>query len=69
MRVRRLGLVLILWLCGVTAALADKRVALLIATEDYRHIRPLENPANDVRALEEVLEGPDFEVFIEPTAT
>lgn len=62
---RRLALVLIFWLCGMTAALADRRVALLIAAEDYDYIRPLENPANDARALEEVLENLDFEVFVE----
>ena len=65
MLIRRLGLVLILWLCGLTAALADKRVALLIAADDYKTIRPLENPGNDARALEKVLEGLDFEVFVE----
>ncbi len=62
---RRLGLILILWLCGMTAALADKRVALLIAADDYRTIRPLANPANDARALEAVLEKLDFQVFVE----
>lgn len=65
MLIRRLGLVLILWLCGMTAALAEKRVALLIATEDYDYVRPLANPANDARALEQVLESLDFEVFVE----
>lgn len=65
MLLRRLGLVLILWLCGLSAALAEKRVALLIAAEDYDFVRPLENPLNDARALEQVLEGLDFEVFTE----
>ncbi|MCC7266855.1 MAG: caspase family protein, partial [Caulobacteraceae bacterium] len=65
MLVRRLGLVLVLWFCGVTAALAERRVALLIAAEDYDFVRPLENPANDARALEKVLESLDFEVFVE----
>ncbi len=62
---RRLGLVVILWLCGVSAALADKRVALLIAADDYKNVRQLANPANDARALETVLEALDFEVFVE----
>lgn len=65
MLIRRLGLVLILWLCGFTAALADKRVALLIAADDYQTIRALDNPSNDARALEEVLEKLDFQVFVE----
>ena len=41
MLVRRLGLVLILWLSGFSAALAEKRVALVIAAGDYDLIRPL----------------------------
>ena len=40
-------------------------MALLLAAEDYDFVRPLENPLNDARALEEVLEGLDFEVFVE----
>ncbi|NJM83724.1 MAG: tetratricopeptide repeat protein [Tabrizicola sp.] len=62
---RRLGLLLILWLGVATAALAEKRVALVIAAEDYDFIRPLANPANDARAIEETLEKLDFEVFVE----
>ena len=65
MLIRRLGLVLVLWLCGLSAALAEKRVALLIAADDYRNIRPLENPSNDARALEAVLEQLDFQVYVE----
>jgi uncharacterized caspase-like protein len=65
MLLRRLGLVLILWLCGLVPALAEKRVALLIAADDYKSVRKLENPSNDARALEEVLEKLDFEVFVE----
>jgi uncharacterized caspase-like protein len=65
MLIRRLGLICILWLCGLSAALAEKRVALLIAVDDYKSIRTLENPSNDARALEAVLESLDFEVFIE----
>jgi uncharacterized caspase-like protein/regulator of sirC expression with transglutaminase-like and TPR domain len=62
---RRLGLILILWLCAVPAAMAEKRVALLIAADDYKTIRPLTNPSNDARVLEEVLEKLDFQVFVE----
>lgn len=65
MLIRRLGLVLVLWLCGLSAALAEKRVALLIAADDYRNVRPLENPSNDARALEAVLEQLDFQVYVE----
>lgn len=62
---RRLGLVLIFWLGVANASLAERRVALLIAAEDYDQLRPLSNPANDARALEEVLKGLDFDVFTE----
>ena len=63
MLLRRLGVVLILWLCSLTAALAEKRVALLLAAEDYDFIRPLANPANDARALKVAVGiggGPDL---------
>jgi uncharacterized caspase-like protein/regulator of sirC expression with transglutaminase-like and TPR domain len=62
---RRLGLVLVFWLGVASAALAERRVALLLGAEDYDTLRPLSNPLNDVRALEEVLEKLDFEVTVE----
>lgn len=61
---RAVGGVLI-WLALATAALAEKRVALILAAEDYDLIRPLSNPANDARAMEDLLENLDFEVFVE----
>ena len=65
MLLRRLGLFMVLWLGVASAALAEQRVALLLGAEDYDLVRPLANPANDARALETVLEGLDFEVFVE----
>ncbi len=62
---RRVVLGLLVWLGLVTAALAEKRVALVLAAEDYSLIRPLSNPANDARAMEDLLEKLDFEVFVE----
>ena len=62
---RRVVLGLFVWLGLVTAALAEKRVALVLAAEDYSLIRPLTNPANDARAMEDLLEKLDFEVFVE----
>ncbi len=62
---RRLGVILLLWFGLATSALADRRVALVLAAEDYKLIRPLDNPANDARAMEALLEKLDFEVFIE----
>jgi len=61
----RLGLVLLVWLGVAAAALAEKRVALVIGAEDYTALRPLSNPVNDARAMEEVLEKLDFQVFVE----
>ncbi|TAG19802.1 MAG: caspase family protein, partial [Rhodobacterales bacterium] len=62
---RRVVLGLFVWLGLVTAAVAEKRVALVLAAEDYSLIRPLSNPANDARAMEDLLEKLDFEVFVE----
>ena len=62
---RRLGLALMVWLGVVTAALAETRVALILAAQDYQLIRPLTNPANDARAMEDLLKSLDFLVFVE----
>ena len=62
---RRLGLGLLIWLSLVTAALADKRVALVLAVEEYSAIRALANPDNDARAMQDLLEKLDFQVFVE----
>lgn len=58
-----LGLFLIFGLAQ--AALAEKRVALVLGVEDYKHLRPLDNPVSDARALEALLEGLGFEVTLE----
>ena len=62
---RRLGLVLILWLCGLTAAFAEKRVALIVGNDNYDNLRQLANPQNDARAMQETLERLDFKVVVE----
>ncbi|HOZ35339.1 MAG TPA: caspase family protein, partial [Tabrizicola sp.] len=62
---RRAVLGLMVWLGLVTAALAERRVALVLAVDDYEFIRPLTNPANDARAMEDLLEKLDFEVVVE----
>ncbi|MCX7286697.1 MAG: caspase family protein [Rhodobacterales bacterium] len=62
---RRLGLGLLIWLGLVTGALADKRVALVLAVEEYSAIRALTNPDNDARAMQDLLEKLDFQVFVE----
>ncbi|WP_309663398.1 caspase family protein [Tabrizicola sp.] len=62
---RRVGLVVLLWVGLATAAAAERRVALVLAAENYKLIRPLTNPDNDARAMEALLENLDFEVFVE----
>ncbi|MBL9047577.1 MAG: caspase family protein, partial [Tabrizicola sp.] len=63
--IRQAVLGCLLWLALTVSALAEKRVALVIAAEDYDLIRPLTNPANDARAMEDLLKSLDFEVFVE----
>ena len=46
-------------------ALAERRVALVMAANDYRQVRPLDNAVNDAIAIEEALRALDFEVFLE----
>jgi hypothetical protein len=48
-----------------SAALAERRVALVLAAEDYKQVRKLDNPVNDARAVETLLEGLGFEVWLE----
>lgn len=62
---RRVVLGLVIWLGLVSAALAERRVALVLAVEDYQMVRPLANPANDARAIEDLLKRLDFEVYVE----
>lgn len=62
---RRVLLALCLILGLAQTAVAEKRVALVLAAEDYEHVRPLDNPVSDARALEGLLEGLGFEVTLE----
>jgi uncharacterized caspase-like protein len=62
---RRVFLVVVLLIGYALPALAEKRVALILAAEKYTLIRPLGNPDNDARAIEDLLEKLDFEVFTE----
>lgn len=58
-------IVLVLVTFGADSALAERRVALVIAAEAYRELRPLENPINDAVAMQSALESLGFEVFLE----
>jgi len=48
-----------------TAAHADRKVALVLASDDYKAIRPLKNAVNDGRVIQDALEKLGFEVFSE----
>lgn len=58
-------LVLVLLLICPAQAMAERRVALVLAAEDYRSLRVLENPVHDALALEDMLSGLGFEVVVE----
>lgn len=56
---------LLLILSTAAAAMAERRVALIVADDDYRLIRPLANPVNDGEAMEAALKKLGFEVVVE----
>lgn len=63
---RFFGLTLaLLTMASAGPALAERRVALVMAAEAYRDIRPLANPLNDALAMRGVLETLGFQVFLE----
>ncbi|MDR3485746.1 MAG: caspase family protein [Bradyrhizobium sp.] len=51
----------ILW--GAQAAFAENRVALVIGQSNYRAVVALPNPANDAKAVSQLLSEAGFEVF------
>lgn len=50
-------------ICAVSAAQAERRVALVIGNSAYEHTASLENPKNDAKAISAALERLDFEVL------
>lgn len=52
-------------LATTATAVAERRVALVIAEDDYRLVRPLSNPVNDGEAIEAALKKLGFEVVLE----
>lgn len=46
-------------------AASERRSALIVAVDDYRLVRPLENAHNDARALEQALKALGFRVTLE----
>ena len=61
----RLLFALLLILSATATAVAERRVALVIADDDYRLIRPLANPVHDGEAMEAALKKLGFEVILE----
>ncbi|MEO5759710.1 MAG: caspase family protein, partial [Mesorhizobium sp.] len=61
----RLLFALLLMLTTTATAVAERRVALVMADNDYRLIRPLANPVNDGEAMEAALKKLGFEVVLE----
>ena len=49
-------------LSGIQAAIAENRLALVIGQSEYRTVPALANPANDARAVSQLLAGSGFEV-------
>jgi uncharacterized caspase-like protein len=61
----RLLFVVLMIAVAPTAALAERRVALVMGADDYEFVRPLDNAVNDARAIEQTLEALGFDVSLE----
>ena len=61
----RFFLAVILAILAVSAAHAERRVALIFAADDYRNVRPLKNAVNDSRTIETALKKLGFDVTSE----
>ncbi|SFN86012.1 Uncharacterized protein, contains caspase domain [Mesorhizobium sp. NFR06] len=59
---RAAGLVALALLVTLTAASAERRIALVLGNSQYQHAAPLANPARDAQAMAERLRGLGFEV-------
>jgi uncharacterized caspase-like protein len=60
--VAAIGAVLLLSVMTPAAALADKRVALVIGNAAYQNVAPLKNPAADARAMAQLFRDAGFDV-------
>jgi uncharacterized caspase-like protein len=59
---RAAGFAVLALLLTLTAASAERRVALVLGNSQYQHAAPLANPVRDARAMAERLKKLDFEV-------
>ena len=56
---------LVFMVAATVAAQADRRVALVFGTDEYRAIRPLANAINDAQAVDRTLSALGFDVLLE----
>jgi len=56
------GLVALVLLLTLTAASAERRIALVLGNSQYQHAAPLANPARDAQAMADRLQNLGFEV-------
>lgn len=61
----RVLLVVGFFVLTLSSAFAERRVALVVAADAYRTLRPLKNAVNDGRAVEAALLALDFDVVLE----
>ncbi|BAV49585.1 peptidase C14 caspase catalytic subunit p20 [Mesorhizobium loti] len=61
----RLLFALLLMIATTATAAAERRVALVMAEDDYRLVRPLANPIHDGEAMQSALKKLGFEVVLE----
>ncbi|TPK63789.1 peptidase c14 caspase catalytic subunit p20 [Mesorhizobium sp. B2-4-19] len=60
---RGAGLVALVLLLTLTAASAERRIALVLGNSQYQHAAPLANPARDAQAMADRLQNLGFEVI------
>jgi uncharacterized caspase-like protein len=63
---RILALLVLVIVLALPASAAQKRMALVIASDKYKMLRPLANAVNDGEAVVKALEAIGFEVIFEP---
>lgn len=59
---RGAGIIVLALLLTLTAASAERRVALVLGNSQYQHAAPLANPARDAQAMAERMQNLGFEV-------
>lgn len=60
--IRGIGLAVLLLVLSLSAAKADRRIALVLGNSHYQNAPALPNPVNDAQAMSDRLKGLDFEI-------